>query len=1187
MKKFLYFLGSRTLWVMLGIIGLIVLIWFVGPLISIGEVRPLASASIRLAICAALIILWLAKIVFRHYRESRRNAALMKEIRAAQEPILTNSTDTSSMSRQFAEIDRVLKNARFSRGDNSLFARFSDGQYLYQMPWYVVLGAAGSGKTTALKQSGLNFPLESTLGSSSLSGLAGTRDCDWFLSDEAVLLDTAGRLSLHDDHSNKDSEDWEEFVSLLKRYRPKQPINGVLVTVGVDDLLNGKTNIAEMAVELRKRVHEMHTKLGIHFPLYLMVTKLDLLHGFKPFFSTLSEEQKNQYFGISLSVEEGAETPIATASNLLSEVIDKLRSSMLGIINELASSEEKAAAFAFPEEFERLNQAVLYLLKELSKSSKFETPISWRGVYFSSATQEGEGFNPVLESLQGDFQLSKKYTDSERVNGTNTHDSFFLNKLFADVIFNEANLAGENKSWFMRNQILYWCGVGAIAVVVIGGISLMLNSYSNNSTYLKQVGDKATVLERKSKSSVGTSDLLKAVAFAEQVRATTESKKEIPDLTSPPLNYRMGLYQGKQMNEVGESSYQRILEDNVMPLISYKLDELLRSTRGSDGIKGYNALKAYLMMFDKEHFDADFMRTWLMSNLSDSESANMSEAQKQSVEKALIHILSKKSLISSVPYDEALVEQRRQEISQRDIATMVMDDTITSVNRAGTAGLSPVSFSSMGGVQSHLLFRRKSGRALKEPISFLYTKETYMTRVLPTMVKSAEQFFNEDSWVLGSYASSSQSKEDVLSGAQKLYFNNYIRVWHGYLADLLLVTPKSSQENVQIAKLLSEKSSPLANMIKGISNNTTLNISNQLADKADGKITEWLNRSGLSKLISSDQKEGASNELNVLKQSTSVDDAFADFHMLTVSENNQPPAINSVTEAINDLYVYLVALNIAVEKGVDLPPDDSLVKYKAEVNRLPPPFREMLDNFSGIILSNTDKVVDQKLMSGLEAKLSNVASKCQDIRKQGYPFEAGSTNNVALEGFASIFGPNGMYSQFTNLSGPNAVLAKSDKLDTVMAKNAAFKERFSVLDTASSVQKAFFDKGSVTPKFDFSVKVVILDPSLQSVNISYDGKSHVYSHGPIVPMNFSWPAQNEDAVAKIDVSSPQISGAEISATGPWSVFRLIEKGHIVRQTANTTTVEYNIKGKNVILEFTSSTSPNPFDLGKVRNFSCA
>ena len=115
MKKILYFLGSRSLWVMLGIAGLIILVWFIGPLISIGEIRPLASKVIRLAVCAAIVGIWLAKAIFRQYRESRRNAALLKEIRAAQEPILKNASDVSSMSRQFAEMDKVLKNAKFSK----------------------------------------------------------------------------------------------------------------------------------------------------------------------------------------------------------------------------------------------------------------------------------------------------------------------------------------------------------------------------------------------------------------------------------------------------------------------------------------------------------------------------------------------------------------------------------------------------------------------------------------------------------------------------------------------------------------------------------------------------------------------------------------------------------------------------------------------------------------------------------------------------------------------------------------------------------------------------------------------------------------------------------------------------------------------------------------------------------------
>ena len=86
-----------------------------------------------------------------------------------------------------------------------------------------------------------------------------------------------------------------------------------------------------------------------------------------------------------------------------------------------------------------------------------------------------------------------------------------------------------------------------------------------------------------------------------------------------------------------------------MPLISYKLDELLRTANGSNNINSYDALKAYLMMFHKEHFDAAFMQNWLMSNLSKTESSGMSDQQKKSVEKALNQILSKQSITPSVP----------------------------------------------------------------------------------------------------------------------------------------------------------------------------------------------------------------------------------------------------------------------------------------------------------------------------------------------------------------------------------------------------------------------------------------------------------------------------------------------------------------------------------------------------------
>src|SRR5205814_2528385 len=86
-----------------------------------------------------------------------------------------------------------------------------DGQSLYDLPWYVFIGAPGSGKTTALVNSGLKFPLAERFGKSKVKGVGGTRNCDWWFSDEAVFLDTAGRYTTQESNEEADRSAWTGF----------------------------------------------------------------------------------------------------------------------------------------------------------------------------------------------------------------------------------------------------------------------------------------------------------------------------------------------------------------------------------------------------------------------------------------------------------------------------------------------------------------------------------------------------------------------------------------------------------------------------------------------------------------------------------------------------------------------------------------------------------------------------------------------------------------------------------------------------------------------------------------------------------------------------------------------------------------------------------------------------------------
>jgi type VI protein secretion system component VasK len=105
------------------------------------------------------------------------------------------------------------------------------------LPWYLIIGPPGCGKTTALVNSGLRFPLADQFGKNAIEGTGGTRNCDWWFTDEAVLLDTAGRYTTQDSYAEVDSAAWGGFLGMLKKYRPRRPINGVLVALSLADLI--------------------------------------------------------------------------------------------------------------------------------------------------------------------------------------------------------------------------------------------------------------------------------------------------------------------------------------------------------------------------------------------------------------------------------------------------------------------------------------------------------------------------------------------------------------------------------------------------------------------------------------------------------------------------------------------------------------------------------------------------------------------------------------------------------------------------------------------------------------------------------------------------------------------------------------------------------------------------------------
>jgi type VI secretion system protein ImpL len=206
MKKLFAWFIKPPVYSFFGVLVLSLLAWFEGPLLAFDGKAPLASERVRSILIALLFAAWASVHAWRWGRAKLANLRLMKSVAAADSPALPVAAEAAAeaalLARRMQEAMEVLRKARLGGKRGAL----------QQLPWYMFVGAPGSGKTTALQHSGLTFPLAEAMGKTALRGVGGTRHCDWWFTDEAVLLDTAGRYTTQDSHGDVDKAAWSGAV---------------------------------------------------------------------------------------------------------------------------------------------------------------------------------------------------------------------------------------------------------------------------------------------------------------------------------------------------------------------------------------------------------------------------------------------------------------------------------------------------------------------------------------------------------------------------------------------------------------------------------------------------------------------------------------------------------------------------------------------------------------------------------------------------------------------------------------------------------------------------------------------------------------------------------------------------------------------------------------------------------------
>ena len=328
------------------------------------------------------------------------------------------------------------------------------GNPLYVLPWYMVIGESASGKTTAIKSAKLSSPFAEM---THISGLSGTKNCDWWFFEQAVIIDTAGRYAIPVDEG-PDKDEWQRFLNLLAKYRKKEPLNGLVVTVAADRLLEaeaGPDAMEEDGRQIRRRVDELMRVLGSKFPVYVLVTKCDLVQGMTQFCGQLDDDLLQQAFG-AINHDLSLDYPgfIARSLHTIHERLTKLR---LIIFHKLEAKALDPALLLFPEEFSRLKTGCEAFMKGAFHVNPYQETPMLRGIFFSSGRQEGTPYSHFLKALG-------LIEDREVLPGTSK--GLFLHDFFAKILPKERSLFAPTR------QALAWdkltVNLGLLAWVAVG-----------------------------------------------------------------------------------------------------------------------------------------------------------------------------------------------------------------------------------------------------------------------------------------------------------------------------------------------------------------------------------------------------------------------------------------------------------------------------------------------------------------------------------------------------------------------------------------------------------------------------------------------------------------------------------------------------------------------------------------------
>jgi type VI secretion system protein ImpL len=1151
MNRFWTLLFDTRVLGVIGIAGLAAFLFFGANALELGLIYAALALAAFMLIWA---LVWAVKRLNTYRAAHALETALDEDARQAR-PLTAKGSELEVIQARMREAVHTIKRSKLGQ--------MTGHSALYELPWYMVIGNPAAGKSTAVVQSGLKFPFTDKSGTV-IQGIGGTRNCDWFFTTEGILLDTAGRYSVHEE----DRSEWLGFLSLLKKHRSKAPINGIVIAASVADLTSSRPEAAiQLAKNLRQRVQELTENLEIFAPVYVVFTKVDLIAGFQAFFDKFDERERDKVWGATLAYDPALKAnAVEQFDSHFDELRDGLNETMMSTLAQRHGHTLPSGVLSFPLEFAAIKPALRSFVSTLFEDNPYQFRPIFRGFYFTSAVQDGEVTSRVQQAMAEHFDLKKVGAAVSQEAGAG--QPYFLRDLFSKVVFADRNLVKQYTS--RSKQRLRGWAFGSAAMVLALALAGWGASYVGNRQLMSVVSADIDKVVRLQGDTVDLSARLEAMGvLQDRLRQLEKWRKD------RPWSVSLGLYQGDAIEQKLRQEYfsgvrqlmlvpvahnlERYLAEvnrnaarlqpmtkppqSAVQAVSARAADLAPAADGSGFAQAsvtsvedaYNALKTYLMLGDRQYMESGhladqisrFWRGWLDSNRGSMPTERLIQSAERMVSFSLENLQA-----ADFPVMETnlgVVDQTRENLRRVVRGMPARERVYSGIKARAATRFAPVTVASLVGERPFETVRGSYA------IPGTFTKQAWTAYVEEAIRQAANEELQSVDWVLKTASrddlSLEGSPDQVRKALTDLYKNEYVVEWQRFLQGINVVEFESFDDAVKHMDQLGDANrSPAKQLLEALYEQTSWDnpsVLNERLNRTQQGFMQWFKQTVLRQAPS---RVDVNLNLTAARAEVPmgpIGKEFAALQRIMMTRDNSPTLLKGYLEAMGKLRSRFNQIKNQGDPGpaVKALMSETLNEGNSELAAvLKYVDEQMLVGMSESARTAVRPLLVRPLVQAFSVMTRPVETELNRIwlaqvhepfvrtLSGKYPFDKSAKIEAAPSEIAKIFGAEGAVAQFGNQALGTLVVRRGDALVTRTWANVGVRlnEEFTrgfpawiaPLEGASGSGGAAAAAGGSQTVFQIMPSGA---PGLLEYSLEIDGQSLRYRNTAATWSNFFWP----------------------------------------------------------------------------------